>query len=106
MSTLKRQFRMSSRREHLINIAIFSSDDPWARDECRQLLVDTPVKHQIAATRAKDQRSFARAREVARAIVAERHDRPSLVSNIACEVAAEIIEGQRSPGDDLNSVEL
>ena len=43
---------------------------------------------------------------MARAIVAERHDRPSLVSNIACDVAAEIIEGQRSPGDDLNSVEL
>ena len=56
--------------------------------------------------RIKDLRSFARAREVARAIVAERHDRPSLVSNIACDVAAEIIEGQRSPGDDLNSVEL
>ncbi len=43
---------------------------------------------------------------VARAIVAERHDRPSLVSNIACEIAAEIIEGLRQPGDDLNSVEL
>jgi len=72
-----------------------------------ELPIDTPVKRQTAAPpRTKDQRSFARAREVARAIVAERHDRPSLVSNIACEVAAEIIEGQRSPGDDLNSVEL
>jgi DNA-binding GntR family transcriptional regulator len=55
---------------------------------------------------AKDERSFARAISTARAIVAERHDRPSLVSNIACEVAAEIIEGLRAPGDDLNSVEL
>lgn len=54
----------------------------------------------------KDERSFARAIAVARAIVAERHDRPSLVSNIACEIAAEIIEGLRQPGDDLNSVEL
>jgi DNA-binding GntR family transcriptional regulator len=54
----------------------------------------------------KDERSFDRARAVARAIVAERHDRPSLVSNIACELAAEIIEDLRKPGDDLNSVEL
>lgn len=42
----------------------------------------------------------------ARAVVAERHERPSLVSSIACELAAEIIEGLRQPGDDLNSVEL
>lgn len=61
---------------------------------------------QSDATRIKDKRSFARAAAVARAIVAERHDRPSLVSNIACEIAAEIIEGLRQPGDDLNSVEL
>jgi DNA-binding GntR family transcriptional regulator len=54
----------------------------------------------------KDDRSFEHAVAVARAIVAERHDRPSLVSNIACELAAEIIEGLRQPGDDLNSVEL
>ncbi|HZQ15024.1 MAG TPA: GntR family transcriptional regulator [Pseudolabrys sp.] len=56
--------------------------------------------------RTKDERSFARAIASARAIVAEGHDRPSLVSNIACELAAEIIEGLRVPGDDLNSVEL
>lgn len=41
-----------------------------------------------------------------RRIVAERHDRPSLVARIACEIGAEIIEGLRAPGDDLNSVEL
>jgi DNA-binding GntR family transcriptional regulator len=39
-------------------------------------------------------------------IVAERHDRPSLVSRIASEVGAEIVAGRRLPGDDLNSVEL
>lgn len=53
-----------------------------------------------------DARSFARAEAVVHRIVAERHDRPSLVSRIACEIGAEIIEGLRQPGDDLNSVEL
>ncbi|MDB5510695.1 MAG: transcriptional regulator, GntR family [Enterovirga sp.] len=53
-----------------------------------------------------DRRSFARAEEVVRRIVAEGHDRPSLVTRIACEVGAETIEGYRLPGDDLNSVEL
>jgi len=43
---------------------------------------------------------------VIRRVVAERHDRPSLVSQIACDVGAEIIEGLRLPNDDLNSVEL
>ena len=33
-------------------------------------------------------------------------DRPSLVSRIAIELGAEIIEGVRPPGADLNSVEL
>ena len=33
-------------------------------------------------------------------------DRPSLVSRIAIELGAEIIEGVRAPGADLNSVEL
>lgn len=60
----------------------------------------------MASKGIKDRRSFSRALAVARAIVAERHDRPSLVSRIACEIAAEIIEGLRRPGDDLNSVEL
>jgi DNA-binding GntR family transcriptional regulator len=43
---------------------------------------------------------------VVRRIIAERHDRPSLVSQIACEVGAEIVAGVLGPGDDLNSVEL
>lgn len=47
-----------------------------------------------------------RAEAIAARLVTEQHDRPSLVSKIACEVAAEIIEDIRKPGDDLNSVEL
>lgn len=50
--------------------------------------------------------SLARAEAIAEKIIAERHDRPSLVSKIACQIAAEIIVGIRNPGDDLNSVEL
>ncbi len=53
-----------------------------------------------------DQRSLIRAQALVRRIVAEGHDRPSLVTQIACEIGAEIIEGYRLPGDDLNSVEL
>lgn len=60
-----------------------------------------------AATQAQiDSRSLAHAQALVQRIVAERHDRPSLVSRIAIEVGAEIIEGIRQPGDDLNSVEL
>lgn len=50
--------------------------------------------------------AFERAESVIRQLIAERHDRPSLVSDIACRIGAEIIEGIRHPGDDLNSVEL
>jgi DNA-binding GntR family transcriptional regulator len=50
--------------------------------------------------------SLTRAQAIAGRIVTERHDRPSLVSQIAREVAAEIVENARLPGDDLNSVEL
>jgi DNA-binding GntR family transcriptional regulator len=68
--------------------------------------IDTALKSRPATRRIADQRSFACAQAVARRIVAERHDRPSLVARIACEIAAEIIEGLYLPGDDLNSVEL
>jgi DNA-binding GntR family transcriptional regulator len=50
--------------------------------------------------------SRARAEAIAARLVTEQHDRPSLVSKIACEIAAEIVEHVRLPGDDLNSVEL
>jgi DNA-binding GntR family transcriptional regulator len=47
-----------------------------------------------------------RAEEVIRALLAD-HDGPaSLVSEIACEIGAEIVEGMIPPGFDLNTVEL
>lgn len=49
---------------------------------------------------------LAKAEAVVRRIVAQHHDRPSLVSDIACRIGAEIVEGIRLPGDDLNSVDL
>jgi DNA-binding GntR family transcriptional regulator len=50
--------------------------------------------------------TLAAAKRVISRIVAERHDRPSLVATIACDIGAEIIQGRVSPGDDLNSVDL
>jgi DNA-binding GntR family transcriptional regulator len=49
---------------------------------------------------------LATAEAVVRRIVLQHHDRPSLVSDIACRIGAEIVEGVRQPGDDLNSVDL
>lgn len=53
-----------------------------------------------------DDASLQRAVAVVQRIIAERHDRPSLVARIASEVGAEIVVGRLVPGDDLNSVEL
>lgn len=50
--------------------------------------------------------SLAQAQYVIRSIVASRHDRPSLVAQIACEIGAEIIEAVIPQGHDLNTVEL
>lgn len=50
--------------------------------------------------------SFQSAVTMVRRIVAKRHVRPSLVSEIACLIGAEIIEGIRPLGQDLNSVDL
>ena len=52
------------------------------------------------------EQSLAHARNVIRAIVASRHDRPSLVARIACDIGAEIVEAIIPPGHDLNTVEL
>lgn len=41
-----------------------------------------------------------------RRVVAKDDDRSSLVTDIACVVGSEILEGVRRPGSDLNSVEL
>lgn len=50
--------------------------------------------------------SLTHAQCVIRAVVASRHDRPSLVAQIASEVGADIVEGRICPGHDLNTVEL
>jgi DNA-binding GntR family transcriptional regulator len=50
--------------------------------------------------------SLACAQRVITRIVVQRHDRPSLVAKIACEIGAEIIQGLFLPGDDLNSIVL
>ncbi len=50
--------------------------------------------------------SLAQAKTVIARIIADGQDRESLVTRIACDVGAEILEGIRNPGDDLNSVEL
>lgn len=50
--------------------------------------------------------SMQHAMRVVAAIVKTGGDRPSLVSRIAIEIGAEIVEGEHAPGADLNSVEL
>ena len=50
--------------------------------------------------------SLERAAAVIGRIVTDHHDRPSRVATIAITLGAEIIEGVRPPGSDLNSVEL
>lgn len=66
--------------------------------------VSRPVR--TVGERMSLEQSRLRAEAIAGRLVTERHDRPSLVSRIAREIAAEIIEGIRQPGNDLNSVEL
>ncbi|MCS0502869.1 GntR family transcriptional regulator [Ancylobacter mangrovi] len=60
----------------------------------------------IATAPSSQSESFLNAVLVIRRIVAEHHDRPSLVSRVACEVGAEIVENIRQSGEDLSSVEL
>ncbi len=59
-----------------------------------------------AAARMSREASLLQAQQVIRNIVASRHDRPSLVAQIACEIGAEIVEAVIPPGHDLNTVEL
>ncbi len=66
----------------------------------------SPVGMPPAAAPMTRESSLAQARAVIRAVVASRHDRPSLVAQIACEIGAEIVEGIIPPGADLNTVEL
>lgn len=53
-----------------------------------------------------EEKILTRARDIIQRLIEPRHDRPSLVSNIACDIGAEIVVGIRRPGEDLNSVEL
>ncbi len=66
----------------------------------------TGLSGEVLLGSADGSEAFQRAEDAIRRAIAERHDRPSLVSDIACRIGAEIIEGIRRPGDDLNSVEL
>jgi DNA-binding GntR family transcriptional regulator len=52
------------------------------------------------------QSTLERFQAVIRRIASKDDDRSSLVTEIACVVGAEILEGIRRPGSDLNSVEL
>lgn len=53
-----------------------------------------------------EQESLSKAQAAIRRIITARDDRNSLVTQIAIEVGAEIVEGVVAPGHDLNSVEL
>lgn len=56
--------------------------------------------------RMSPEESLEQAKAVVSTIVRAEDDRPSLVSRIACEIGAEIVERLYLPGADLNSVEL
>jgi len=56
--------------------------------------------------RTPDPASLRKAHDLIARLATENDDRPSLVSRIACEVGAEIVELARLPGEDLNSVDL
>jgi DNA-binding GntR family transcriptional regulator len=57
-------------------------------------------------TGAQQQSTLERFQGMIRRVVSKDDDRSSLVDDIACVVGAEILEGLRRPGSDLNSVEL
>ena len=64
-------------------------------------------KHRDAARPSGAQQStLERFQGIIRRVVSKDDDRSSLVDDIACVVGAEILEGLRRPGSDLNSVEL
>src|ERR1043166_4642394 len=52
------------------------------------------------------QSTLERFQGIIRRVVSKDDERSSLVDDIACVVGAEILEGLRRPGSDLNSVEL
>jgi DNA-binding GntR family transcriptional regulator len=50
--------------------------------------------------------NFERFQAIIRRVLPKSDERPSLVTEIACTLGAEILDGVHAPGDDLNSVEL
>jgi DNA-binding GntR family transcriptional regulator len=67
-----------------------------------------PGKKQRDAARPAgvQQSTLERFQGMIRRVVSKDDERSSLVDDIACVVGAEILEGLRDPGSDLNSVEL
>ena len=63
-------------------------------------------KHRDARPTGTQQSTLERFQGMIRRVVSKDDDRSSLVDDIACVVGAEILEGLRRPGSDLNSVEL
>ena len=63
-------------------------------------------KQRDAARPSAGQETLERFQAMIRRVVSKDDERSSLVDDIACVVGAEILEGLRRPGSDLNSVEL
>src|SRR5260370_28157802 len=63
-------------------------------------------KQRDARPTGEQQSTLERFQGIIRRVVSKDDDRSSLVDDIACVVGAEILEGLRRPGSDLNSVEL
>lgn len=63
-------------------------------------------KKDAARPTGSQQTTLERFQGIIRRVVSKDDERSSLVDDIACVVGAEILEGLRSPGSDLNSVEL
>jgi DNA-binding GntR family transcriptional regulator len=63
-------------------------------------------KQRDARPSAGQQSTLERFQAMIRRVVSKDDERSSLVDDIACVVGAEVLEGLRKPGSDLNSVEL
>ena len=66
----------------------------------------SPGKKHRDARSGTQQGTLERFQTIIRRVVSKDDERSSLVDDIACVVGAEILEGLRHPGSDLNSVEL